>query len=146
MVLYSIWPRNHTSHKKFYFNEFVANAMRDVIGIVIFDLHGSCQRPHTIQRPHTLALWDGPNVELKCQSVRLLYKYAYVITEYICNKFIEVNFFVRCMVSWPNHLFKVLTPMSLINKTAPQPPAPCPTGSYGPAHCQRYSGVFGSSS
>jgi hypothetical protein len=38
MVLYSIWPRNHTSHKKFYFNEFVANVLRDVIGIVIFDL------------------------------------------------------------------------------------------------------------
>ena len=34
MVLYSIWPRNHTSHKKFYFNEFVANVLRDVIGIV----------------------------------------------------------------------------------------------------------------
>ena len=40
MVYYSIWPRNHTSHKKFYFNEFVANVMRDVIGIVIFDLRG----------------------------------------------------------------------------------------------------------
>ena len=39
-VYYSIWPRNHTSHKKFYFNEFVANVMRDVIGIVIFDLRG----------------------------------------------------------------------------------------------------------
>ena len=42
MVLYSIWPRNHTAHKKFYFNEFVANVLRDVIGIVIFDLHGGC--------------------------------------------------------------------------------------------------------
>ena len=31
--------------------------------------------------------------------------YAYVIMQDICNKFIEVNFFVRCMVSWPNHLF-----------------------------------------
>ena len=40
MVYYSIWPRNHTSHQKFYFNEFVANVMRDVIGIVIFDLKG----------------------------------------------------------------------------------------------------------
>ena len=38
MVYYSIWSRNHTSHKNFYFNEFVANVMRDVIGIVIFDL------------------------------------------------------------------------------------------------------------
>ena len=50
-------------------------------------------------------MWDGPNVELKCQSVRLLYgvwpltasmevknKYAYVITQDICNKFIEVFF------------------------------------------------------
>ena len=26
--------------QKFYFNEFVANVMRDVIGIVIFDLRG----------------------------------------------------------------------------------------------------------
>ena len=25
-----------------------------------------------IQRPNTLALWDGPNIELKCQSVRSL--------------------------------------------------------------------------
>ena len=30
--------------------------------------------------------------------------YAYVITQDICNKFIEVNFCVGCMVSWPNHL------------------------------------------
>jgi len=43
-VYYSIWLRNHTSHKKFYFNEFVANVLPDVIGIVIFDLrgHGGC--------------------------------------------------------------------------------------------------------
>ena len=40
MVQHSIWPRNHASNKKFYFNEFVANVMRDVIGIVIFDLRG----------------------------------------------------------------------------------------------------------
>ena len=64
-----------------------------------------------MQRPHTLALWDGPNIELKCQSVRSLYgvwpltafmevknKYAYVIRQDMCNKFIEVNFFVGCMV------------------------------------------------
>ena len=44
MVYYSIWPRNHTFHKKFYFNEFVANVLPDVIGIFIFDLrgHGGC--------------------------------------------------------------------------------------------------------
>ena len=43
-VLYSIWPRNHTSHNFFYFNEFVANVLRDVIGIFVFDLrgHGGC--------------------------------------------------------------------------------------------------------
>ena len=29
--------------------------------------------PNTIQRPLTLALWDGPNIELKCQSERSLY-------------------------------------------------------------------------
>ena len=32
----------------------------------------------------------------------LLSLYAYVITQDICNKFIEVNFFVGCMVSRPN--------------------------------------------
>ena len=44
MVYYLIWPRNHLSHKFFYFNEFVANVLRDVIGIFIFDLrgHGGC--------------------------------------------------------------------------------------------------------
>ena len=44
MVYYSIWPRNHTFHKIFYFNEFVANVLRDVIGTFIFDLrgHGGC--------------------------------------------------------------------------------------------------------
>ena len=55
--------------------------------------------PNTIQ-------WGGPNIELKCQSVWSLYsvwpltasmevknKYAYGITQDICNKFIEVNFF-----------------------------------------------------
>ena len=30
--------------------------------------------------------------------------YAYVITQDICNKFIEVNFWVGCMVSQPNRL------------------------------------------
>ena len=42
--------------------------------------------------------------------------YAYVITQDICNKFIEVNFCVGCMVSEPNHLLQRLTTMSLINK------------------------------
>ena len=32
-----IWP-NHISHKKVYFNEVVANALRDDIGIVNFGL------------------------------------------------------------------------------------------------------------
>ena len=32
--------------------------------------------------------------------------YAYVITQGICNKFIEVNFCVGCMVSQPNRLFQ----------------------------------------
>ena len=30
--------------------------------------------------------------------------YAYVITQDICNKLIEVNFWVGCMVSQPNRL------------------------------------------
>ena len=41
---------------------------------------------------------------------------AYVITLNICNKFIEVNFCVRCMVSQPNRLWQDLTTMPLINK------------------------------
>ena len=28
----------HTSHTKVYFNEFVANALRDNMGMIIFDL------------------------------------------------------------------------------------------------------------
>ena len=32
MLLQTIWPSNHTSHTKIYFNEFVANALRDNIG------------------------------------------------------------------------------------------------------------------
>jgi hypothetical protein len=43
-------------------------------------------------------------------------KYAYVIKQGICNKFIEVNFFVGCMVSQPNRLLQRSTTMSLINK------------------------------
>ena len=30
--------------------------------------------------------------------------YAYVITQDICNKFIEVNFYVGCVVLQPNRL------------------------------------------
>ena len=42
--------------------------------------------------------------------------YAYVTTQGICNKFIEVNFCVGCMVSQPNRLFQRSTTMSLVNK------------------------------
>ena len=42
--------------------------------------------------------------------------YAYVITKDICNKFIEVKFFMGCMVSRPNRLLQRSTTMSLINK------------------------------
>jgi hypothetical protein len=42
--------------------------------------------------------------------------YAYVITQDICNKFIEVNFCVGCIVSQPNRLLQRSTTMSLINK------------------------------
>ena len=38
MVKQTIWPPNHTSHKKNYFNESVANALRGNIGIVNFGL------------------------------------------------------------------------------------------------------------
>ena len=42
--------------------------------------------------------------------------YAYVTTQGICNKFIEVIFFVGCMVWRPNPLLQHSTTMSLINK------------------------------
>ena len=40
---------NHMSYRKFYFYEFVANVLRDNIGIVISDLRGpgGCWRPKT---------------------------------------------------------------------------------------------------
>ena len=41
---------------------------------------------------------------------------AYVITQGICNNFIEVIFFVGCMVWRPNRLYQRSTTMSLINK------------------------------
>ena len=42
--------------------------------------------------------------------------YAYVITQGICNNFIEVNFCIGPMVSEPTRLFQHSTTMSLINK------------------------------
>ena len=69
----TIWPRNHTSHRKIYFYEFVANVLCDDIGILIFEIHRGCQLPKTIQQPQTFALSDGQNIELKCQSERSLY-------------------------------------------------------------------------
>ena len=43
---------NHTSHTNVYFNESVANVLRDNIGIVIFDLRGhrGCWRPKSSLR------------------------------------------------------------------------------------------------
>jgi hypothetical protein len=40
---------NHTSHTKVYFNEFVANVLRDDRDIIIFDLsgNGGFKRPKT---------------------------------------------------------------------------------------------------
>ena len=39
----------HTSYTKVYFNEFVANALHDNMGMIIFDLcgFGGCKRPKT---------------------------------------------------------------------------------------------------
>ena len=42
--------------------------------------------------------------------------HAHVIMQDICNKFIEINFCVGCMVSQPNCLQQRLTTMSLINR------------------------------
>ncbi len=39
---------------------------------------------------------------------------CYVITQDICNKFIEVNFYVWCMVSRPNCLFQDWTVLQLL--------------------------------
>ena len=55
-------------------------------------------------------------VAVWCLVMEVKNKYAYVITQDICNKFNEVNFFVGCMISRPNHLLQRLTTMSLINK------------------------------
>ena len=70
-----------------------------------------------------MALRDELNVELKDQSVSLDMMFlasnslqnlevkndhAHVIMQDICNKFIEVNFFVGCMVSQPNRLFQLI--------------------------------------
>jgi hypothetical protein len=45
----TIWLWNYTSHTKVSFIEFVANALRDNMSMIIFDLWGcgSCERPKT---------------------------------------------------------------------------------------------------
>ena len=54
----------------------------------------------------------GPPTASMTSEVKI--NYAYVTTQDICNKFIEVNFCVGCMVSQPNCLFQRSTTMSLI--------------------------------
>ena len=44
-----------------------------------------------------------------------LFFWSYVVMQDICNKFIELNFYVGCMVSQLNCLLQCLTTMSLIN-------------------------------
>ena len=78
-----------------------------------------------------MSLWDEPNKELECQSVRSLWcfwpltgfseikiknKRLQVTAQTFLNKFIEMKFSVGCMVSQPNHLLQRLTAMSLINE------------------------------
>ena len=48
ILLFASRP-NHTSYRKIYFIEFVANVLRDNMGMIIFDLRGcgGCQRPKT---------------------------------------------------------------------------------------------------
>ena len=50
----TIWRSNLKSHTKVYFNEIVANALRDNIGMIIFDLrgYGGCKRPKTYLNAH----------------------------------------------------------------------------------------------
>ena len=72
-----------------------------------------------------MALWDEPNIEcaeicfwpLTASTIsEVKNDHAHVMTQDIRNKFIEVNFFVGCMVSQPNCLLQDLTTMSFINK------------------------------
>ena len=44
-----IWLRNHTSHTKVYFNEFVANVLRDNIGIEVMEVVGGQKRPSEVK-------------------------------------------------------------------------------------------------
>ena len=84
--------------QKNYFYEFVAYVLHDDIVILSLTSMEAVKRPNTIHWPHTLALWDGTNVELKCQSVRSLYGVwpltasIEVITQDIGNKFIKEIF------------------------------------------------------
>ena len=78
-----------------------------------------------------MALWDGLNVELKCQSVRSLYgvwpltasmevknNHAHVTTHRILNKFIGMKFSIGCMV-WPWCCqFQDLTAMIMRSRSA----------------------------
>ena len=49
VLLYPTSRPNHTSYRKIYFNEFVANVLNDNMDIIIFDNQGcgDCQRPKT---------------------------------------------------------------------------------------------------
>ena len=49
ILKHQIWPSNHTSHTKVYFNDFVLNVLCDNMGMIIFVLRGcgGCQRPKT---------------------------------------------------------------------------------------------------
>ena len=61
----------YISQKK-YFYEFVANVLRYNIGILILTSMEAV-RDLTPYSDRSLWHWDGPNIELKCQSVRSLY-------------------------------------------------------------------------
>ena len=52
MVQQTIWPRNHTSHTKVYFNEFVANVLRDDMG------SKKIQPPTSKKKKAVFSNWD----------------------------------------------------------------------------------------
>ena len=90
MLLQTIWPSNHTSHTNVYFNEFVANALRDNIGSKKINLY-----PQKINE----AVFS-----FKYQKYRV--RVNHTITHNQCNQtqLHKVNYFDFCFVSKCLHI------------------------------------------
>ena len=63
MVQQTIWPRNHTSHTKVYFNEFVANVLRDDMGLKISHLRkkGLFLAAAATPKKHMVDMYSSPS-------------------------------------------------------------------------------------